>query len=33
MPYHPAAIRFYRERNAWTPEMEQAQQRLLAVPR
>jgi TRAP transporter TAXI family solute receptor len=33
MPYHPTAIRFYRERKAWTPEMEQAQQRLLAVPR
>jgi TRAP transporter TAXI family solute receptor len=33
MPYHPTAIRFYQERKAWTPEMEQAQQRLLAAPR
>jgi len=30
MPYHPAAIRFFRERGVWTAEMEQAQQRLLA---
>ena len=27
IPYHPAAIRFLRERNLWTPAMEQAQQR------
>jgi TRAP transporter TAXI family solute receptor len=33
MPYHPAAIRFFRERGAWTPEMEQAQEKLLALTR
>lgn len=30
IPYHPAAVAFYRELKVWTPEMEQAQQRLLA---
>jgi uncharacterized protein len=29
IPYHPAAVRFYRERGAWTSEVDQAQQRLL----
>jgi TRAP transporter TAXI family solute receptor len=29
LPYHPAAVRFYRERGAWTAGMDQAQQRLL----
>lgn len=29
IPYHGAAMRFYREHGAWTAEMEQAQQRLL----
>jgi uncharacterized protein len=30
IPYHPAAVRFYRERGAWTPEVDQAQQKLSA---
>jgi TRAP-type uncharacterized transport system substrate-binding protein len=29
MPYHPAAIRFYKERGVWKAEHDQAQQRLL----
>ncbi|MBI5628446.1 MAG: hypothetical protein HY953_05965 [Candidatus Rokubacteria bacterium] len=31
LPYHPAAVRFYRARGVWTPQMEQAQQKLLSV--
>src|SRR5262249_25328084 len=31
IPYHPGAVRFYREQGVWTPQMEQAQQRLLAL--
>lgn len=30
IPYHPAALRFYTERNVWTAEMDRAQQRLLS---
>ena len=33
IPYHPAAARFFRERGAWTAEMEQAQQRASAPGR
>jgi len=29
IPYHPAAMRFYREHNVWSAEIDQAQQRLL----
>lgn len=31
MPYHPAAIHFYRERGAWKAEMDQVQQKLLSI--
>ena len=30
IPYHPAAVRVFRERGAWTPDSEQAQQRATA---
>jgi uncharacterized protein len=29
IPYHPAAVRFFKEQGLWKPELEQAQQRLL----
>jgi uncharacterized protein len=31
IPYHPAAIRFYKERGAWTAEMDRAQQQILSL--
>jgi len=31
IPYHPAAIGFYRERGLWTARMEEAQKKLLAL--
>lgn len=33
MPYHPAAVRFYKERGTWKPEMDEAQQKLLSIKR
>jgi len=30
IPYHPAAIKFYKEKGVWKKEMDQAQQKLLA---
>ena len=31
IPYHPVAIQFYKERGVWTPQMDEAQKKLLAV--
>jgi TRAP-type uncharacterized transport system substrate-binding protein len=31
IPYHRAAVRFYKERGVWTPEMDQLQQKLLSL--
>jgi TRAP transporter TAXI family solute receptor len=31
IPYHPGAMRFYKERNVWKAGMDQVQQKLLAV--
>lgn len=31
IPYHPAAIQFYRDKGVWTPDMDKAQARLLAL--
>jgi hypothetical protein len=33
IPYHPAAVRFFRERGVWSAETERAQQQLLAPAR
>ena len=33
IPYHPAAIQFYKERGLWSAKMEDAQRKLLAVNR
>ena len=31
MPYHPAAVQFYKEKNVWNAKMDEAQKRLLAI--
>ena len=31
IPYHPAAIHFYKEKNLWNTKMDEAQKRLLAL--
>jgi TRAP transporter TAXI family solute receptor len=31
IPYHPAAIRFFKEHATWKPEMDQVQQKLLSA--
>jgi TRAP transporter TAXI family solute receptor len=31
IPYHPAAVEFYKEKGAWTAKMDEAQKKLLAL--
>jgi TRAP-type uncharacterized transport system substrate-binding protein len=31
MPYHPAAVRFFKDNNAWQPKMDAVQKKLLAL--
>jgi uncharacterized protein len=31
MPYHPAAVQFYKEKGVWNAKMDEAQKKLLAV--
>ena len=31
IPYHPGAVQFYKEKNLWSAQMDEAQKRLLAI--
>ncbi len=31
IPYHPAAVQFYKDKNLWNAKMDESQKRLLAV--
>jgi TRAP transporter TAXI family solute receptor len=31
IPYHPAAIRYYKDSNAWSPKLDEVQKKLLAM--
>ena len=31
LPYHQAAVRFYKEHDAWKPDLDQIQQKLLSL--
>jgi hypothetical protein len=31
LPYHPAAVQFYKEKNLWNPKLDEAQKRLMTV--
>lgn len=31
LPYHPAAVQFYKEKNLWNPKLDEAQKKLMAV--
>jgi TRAP-type uncharacterized transport system substrate-binding protein len=31
IPYHPAAVQFYKQKGVWSPRMDESQRKLLAV--